>query len=227
MLYCILAYIERWNKYMKNVLLIGDSIRQGYDKAVQKTLEGQANVFFPSENCQFAAHVLRFFHNYLGDLKGEEIDVIHWNAGLWDNLRMFEEDPQTPLDVYGYYIERLCVRMKKLCPNAKFIFATSTSVISEKMHVYFKDFKRYNEDVECYNQLAVSIVQKHGFAVNDLYKISTSLPESAHSDPTHYYTPEGTKAFADAVLKHIAAALELDEIPEYKEELYTDKPVGV
>ena len=209
---------------MKNVLLIGDSIRIGYDKAVQKTLEGQANVFFPSENCQFAAHVLRFFHNYLGDLKGEEIDVIHWNAGLWDSLRLFEEDPQTPLEVYGYYIERLCVRMKKLCPNAKIIFATSTSVISEKMSV---NFKRYNEEVENYNRLAVSIVQKHGFAVNDLYKVSASLPESAHSDAVHYYTPEGTKAFADAVLKHIAAALEMDEIPEYKEELYTDKPFGI
>lgn len=209
---------------MKNVLLIGDSIREGYDKAVKKTLEGQVNVIFPSENCQFAAHVLRFFHEYFDKLKGEEIDVIHWNAGLWDSLRLFEEEPQTPLDVYGYYIERLCVRMKKLCPNAKIIFATSTSVISEKMSV---NFKRYNEEVENYNRLAVSIVQKHGFAVNDLYKISTTLPESAHSDAVHYYTPEGTKAFADAVLKHIATALEMDEIPEYKEELFTDKPFGI
>ena len=32
---------------MKNVLLIGDSIRIGYDKSVKKTLEGLANVYFP------------------------------------------------------------------------------------------------------------------------------------------------------------------------------------
>ncbi len=41
---------------MKNVLLIGDSIRAGYDKAVKKSLEGIANVYFPEENCRFASY---------------------------------------------------------------------------------------------------------------------------------------------------------------------------
>ena len=35
---------------MKNVLLIGDSIRMGYDKAVKNTLKNVANVYFPEEN---------------------------------------------------------------------------------------------------------------------------------------------------------------------------------
>ncbi len=69
---------------MKNLLLIGDSIRMGYDKSVKKTLEGKANVIFPEENCRFASYVLRYFHEYLKDIKGEDIDVVHWNAGLWD-----------------------------------------------------------------------------------------------------------------------------------------------
>ena len=127
---------------MKNLLLIGDSIRMGYDKSVKKTLEGKANVIFPEENCRFAAYVLRYFHEYLKDIKGEDIDVIHWNAGLWDCLRLFEEEPHTPIDVYAYYIERICIRIKKICPNARVIFATSTKGLSEKMS---KDFKRYIE----------------------------------------------------------------------------------
>ena len=49
---------------MKNLLLIGDSIRKGYDKSVRKTLEGKANVIFPEENCRFAAYLLRHFHEY-------------------------------------------------------------------------------------------------------------------------------------------------------------------
>ena len=110
---------------MKNLLLVGDSIRAGYDKSVKKTLEGKANVIFPGENCRFAAYVLRQFHEYLNGMNGEDIDVIHWNAGLWDCLRLFEEEPHTPLDVYEYYIERICIRIKKLCPNAHVIFATS------------------------------------------------------------------------------------------------------
>lgn len=209
---------------MKNLLLVGDSIRMGYDKSVKKTLEGKANVIFPDENCRFASYVLRYFHEYLIDTKGEEIDVVHWNAGLWDCLRMFEEEPHTPIDVYAYYIERICIRIKKICPNAQVIFATSTRVISEKMG---RNFKRYNEEIEQYNEAAVKIVKKHGFKVNDLYALSATLPEEAHSDAVHYYTPEGTKAFTDQVLSFVAPALGIDEELKYREEMYTDKPIGI
>ena len=209
---------------MKNLLLVGDSIRAGYDKAVKKTLEGKANVYFPEENCRFAAYTLRNFCEYLELADGAEMDVIHWNAGLWDCLHLFEEDVQTPIDIYAYYIERICVRIKKLCPNVKVIFATSTSVLSEKMS---KDFKRYNEEIEEYNKVAVEIVTKHGFEVNDLYAVSVNLPEEAHSDPVHYYTPMGTEAYANKVLSAVVPYLGLDEVPEYKEALHTAKPVGI
>ena len=209
---------------MKNVLLIGDSIRMGYDKAVKKTLEGKANVYFPAENCRFASYVLRYIHEYGSLVKDGDVDVIHWNAGLWDCLRLFEEEPHTPMDVYAYYIDRICVRIKKAFPNAKVIFATSTSVQSEKMQ---KDFKRYNEEIEKYNEAAVQVVKKHGFAVNDLYAVSVDLPDDAHSDPVHYYTPMGTEAFTNAVLSYILPSLGIDEEIAYKEELYTDKPIGI
>ena len=117
---------------MKNVLLIGDSIRIGYDKAVKKSLEPFATVSFPTENCRFAAYVLRYLHGYKQLVKDGNIDVLHWNAGLWDCLRLFEEEPQTPVEVYTYYIDRICVRIKKLFPEAKVIFATSTSVRRNK-----------------------------------------------------------------------------------------------
>ena len=209
---------------MKNLLLIGDSIRMGYDKSVKKSLEGRANVIFPEENCRFASYVLRYFHEYLKDIKGENIDVIHWNAGLWDCLRLFEEEPHTPIDVYAYYIERICIRIKKICPNAHVIFATSTKVLSEKMS---KDFKRYNEEIEKYNDVAVNVVKKYGFEINDLYAVSATLPEDAHSDAVHYYTPSGTEAFTNQVISFVAPALGIDESLEYKEEMYTDKPIGI
>ncbi len=209
---------------MKNLLLIGDSIRMGYDKSVKKTLEGKANVIFPAENCRFAAYVLRYFHEYLDGINGEDIDVIHWNAGLWDCLRLFEEEPQTPIDVYAYYIERICLRIKKLCPNAQVIFATSTRVISEKMS---KNFKRYNEEIEKYNEAAVRVVSKYGFAINDLYAVSVSLPETAHSDPVHYYTSIGTETFTKKILSYVVPALNIDENLEYREDMYTSKPIGI
>lgn len=209
---------------MKNLLLIGDSIRMGYDKSVRKTLEDKSNVIFPGDNCRFASYVLRYIHEYFDGVDGKDIDVVHWNAGLWDCLRLFGEDPHTPIEFYEYYIDRICQRIVKLCPNAKVIFATSTSVLSEKMDA---DFKRYNEEIEAYNKAAVAIVQEYGFEVNDLYVLSATLPEEAHSDPVHYYTPAGTEAFTNQVLSYVVPALGFDEVPEYREEMYRDKPIGI
>lgn len=152
------------------------------------------------------------------------MDVLHWNAGLWDCLRLFGEEPHTPIEVYVYYIERICVRIKKLFPNAQVIFATSTSVQSELMS---PDFKRYNEEIEAYNAAAVNVVLKFGFQVNDLYAASVMLPAEAHSDAVHYYTAAGTKLFADQVLSYLLPALGIDKKLEYKEALYTDKPIGI
>ena len=197
---------------MKNVLVLGDSIRIGYDKSIKASLEGIARVEFPEENCRFAAFLFRHFNDYIKLFNGEKIDVIHFNTGLWDCLRMYGEEPQTPIEIYSYFMERLCVRIKKLAPEAKVIFASSTAVISEKME---SDFKRYNEEIEAYNKVALEIVRKHGFLVNDLYPISKALPDSAHSDGVHYYTEEGTRAFAEPTLEYISQALGI-ETPECK-----------
>ena len=209
---------------MKNVLLIGDSIRVGYDKSVKKSLEGMANVYFPEENCRFASYVLRYLHEYKELVPEGRVDVLHWNAGLWDSLRLFEEEPHTPIDVYEYYIDRICSRIKKLFPEAKVIFATSTSVISEAMS---KDFKRYNEEIAAYNDRAVAVVKKYGFEVNDLFATSLAMPAEAHTEAVHYYTPLGTRIFTEQVLEYLAPALGITEKIPYREVLHVVAPVGI
>ncbi|MBR4866567.1 MAG: hypothetical protein IKU11_07750 [Clostridia bacterium] len=209
---------------MKTVLLSGDSIRRGYDAAVKKSLEGIAEVYYPADNSRFAAYTLRYIHEFKDLVPEKHVDVLHWNAGLWDCLRLFGEDPHTPLDMYAYYIDRICKRIEKTFPESKVIFATSTSVESEKMH---PDFKRYNEEIEAYNARAVEIVKGYGHEINDLYTVSKTLPTEAHSDAVHYYTPMGTEVFTKQVLCHLTKALELPEVPAYKEEIYVMKPVGI
>ena len=197
---------------MKNLLLIGDSIRMGYDKTIKKALENKVNVIFPDENCRFAAYVFRNFYEWFGNVNGSDIDVIHWNVGLWDILRLFGDDPETPIDIYEYYIDRICLRMKKLCPNAKIIFANCTSVVSEKAH---PDFMRRNDDVIRYNKVAEKIVKKHGFEINDLYTFSLTFPDEARSDAFHFYTDIGTNAITNKVLECVLPALGIEEKIEY------------
>lgn len=82
---------------MKTVFLMGDSIRMGYDRYVRDALADEAAVYYPSENCRFAQYTLRNAHEWIEkDCQPERVDVVHWNAGLWDVLRLFGDEPLTP-----------------------------------------------------------------------------------------------------------------------------------
>lgn len=191
---------------MKKVMLIGDSIRAGYDKYVKMALEDSAEVYYPEENCRFAQYVLRGLGDWRNASKfGDETDCLHWNAGLWDCLILYGEDKLTPLDVYEGFIERICKRIQLLFPKAKVIFATSTPVQEDRYDP--ATFQRYNRDIEAYNAAAVKIVTKYGFAVNDLYTLLKDAPDSYHSDMTHYYTRKATEVITGQVLQHIQEAI--------------------
>ena len=53
---------------MKNLLLLGDSIRRGYDSFVQEKLAGRMNVFFSEDNGRFAQYTLRTLNNWVDAL---------------------------------------------------------------------------------------------------------------------------------------------------------------
>lgn len=80
---------------MKNILLIGDSIcygappnSPGYGVLVQEKLKGIANVYKIDDNCRFVQYTLRYLWDWVRQVDAANIDVIHWNNGLWDVLRL-------------------------------------------------------------------------------------------------------------------------------------------
>ena len=50
-------------------------------------------------------------------------------------------------------------------------------------------------------EAAVEVVKKYGFEVNDLYAVSATLSDAAHSDNVHYYTAEEYLRFSAAAKK--------------------------
>ena len=192
---------------MKRVLLIGDSIRMGYDQYVKLSLEGSAEVWYPEENCRFTQYVLRYLHEWV-EKSGGEVDCLHWNAGLWDCLDLFEDGPATPIDIYRMYIDRICRRIRKVLPDAKVIFATSTPV-DEASYLQPERAMRRNAVIEAYNAAAVEIVQSYGFAVNDLYGLLQNAPRSWYSDKTHFYTRAATEAITEQVVHAIQAQIDV------------------
>ena len=113
-------------------------------------------MLYSKDNCRFASYVLRFLPDwnkvYCG---GETVDLVHWNAGLWDCLRMIDGELHTPLEWYKEYMERNCRSIEILFPGAKMIFATSTPV---QEHL-FGEMKRFNADIESYNAAAIEITR--------------------------------------------------------------------
>jgi hypothetical protein len=109
---------------MKKIILLGDSIRMGYDKYIKDALCGLADVYYPEENCRFTTHFLRFVHEWKSKgLWSDDVDLVHWNVGLWDCLELFGDEPLTSVSEYERNIARIDKRLRALFPEAKFVFA--------------------------------------------------------------------------------------------------------
>lgn len=190
---------------MKKIVLIGDSIRMGYDKYVKDALKGVAEVYFPEENCKYALNVLRFVHEWKENLKwGDDVDLVHWNAGLWDALELFNDEPLTPIHFYKELIVRIDKRLRLIFPKAKFVFATSTAIMEDSCPT---NFVRHNDIIEDYNKTAIEALVNTNEIINDLFYITKNCSKELHSDCTHFYTNDGTKLIGDKVLKVICEQL--------------------
>ena len=196
---------------MKNVLLLGDSIRfgappdsPGYGIYVKEKLDGIANVFYPDDNGRFAQYTQRYIHIWASQVDAEKIDVIHWNNGLWDVLRLNGDEIFTPIEIYVYFLKRIYNVLRLLFPNAKIIFALSTSVIEEWAS---PNFIRYNADIEQYNQAAQELMESLGVEVNDLYTVTKAFTNDMHSDWVHF-NEEGSKRLAEVVTDKIIHLLQ-------------------
>ena len=63
-------------------------------------------------------------------------------------------------------------------PNAKIIFALSTSVIEKNAPV---GYVRYNKEIEQYNAAAKELMNRLDVTVNDLYSITQTFDQSCYS----------------------------------------------
>ncbi|MBQ7363299.1 MAG: hypothetical protein IJW48_02495 [Clostridia bacterium] len=214
---------------MKKIVLIGDSIRMGYDKYVKDALAGSAEVFYPSENCMFTEYILRFAHEWKAKgAWGDDVDLVHWNAGLWDALELFGDEPLSSLSYYGEAIARIDRRLRMLFPGAKMVFATSTNL---KDGVSKPDFTIRNCVVEKFNEEAVRALSGTDTVINDLYSLTATFPDSYRSDWAHFYTPRGTETVGGKVLSVISGLLGITpeeiNIESFNPESYSQTAIGI
>ncbi len=194
---------------MKKIVLIGDSIRLGYEAYVRSAFRDIAEIYAPTENCRFTQYVFRYLHEWksLGNWP-DDVDAVHWNAGLWDTICFFGDEPQTSPTAYAEIIPRIDRRLRHLFPKARIIFATSTSVDEEAYKA--SSYKRSNATIAKYNRLAVASLADTDTVINDLFPLTLKLPASARSDLTHFNTEEGCRYLGSWVTAKLAEVLGID-----------------
>ena len=204
---------------MKNLFLLGDSIRMGYEKAVREKLAGRMNVFFPNDNGRFVQYTLRKVGDWAASLP--EIHVIHWNNGLWDAMHLplsravhdeeaagltakpenlafeqrFEEEQLSPPDIYRYMLRRVHTRLRNLFPAAEIVFATTTPVDEAQTGVFY----RSNKEIRQYNRIACEVLRPLGVRINELGEFAAAHCEKLHRDNVHY-DDAGSALLADEIV---------------------------
>lgn len=194
---------------MKQVVLIGDSIRMGYQETVKSELGGVAEVWAPAEN---GAHTVNVLVNLNAWALKRTPDLVHINCGLHDLKTVYfgGRENVVPPDFYAANVERL-LRILRDQTRATVIWATTTPIHEGRAraaHARAQDFDRYEADVQEYNRRAVAAAQRLGVPVNDLHAaVGKAGAESLLTRDGVHFTPEGRvllgKAVAASIRKHL------------------------
>ena len=171
-------------------------------------LKDVATVYTPGDvNGGMAQFVLRWVHDW--KRKGnfpDDMDIVHWNAGLWDVLRIHDDDTLSPPDFYADTLRRISQRLQFLFPKAKQIFALSTWVQED---LYQGEYKRFNRDIQMFNQLAVETLSPLGVEFDDLYTATVQAPKACWSDMTHFNTIEGIQLVGGTVVDCLCSYIDV------------------
>lgn len=152
---------------MPQVVLIGDSIRMGYQKTVVAALEGMAEVWVPEVNGGDSRKVLEHVDEWAVQRRPR---VVHVNCGLHDLKKDFGTGTaQVPLDEYRDNVRQILTRLQS-ATDATVIWA-STTPVDEKLHHANKGFDRFEADVDAYNAAAAAICGELGVQIDDLFGV--------------------------------------------------------
>lgn len=188
---------------MADVVLIGDSIRMGYEAVVRRELAG-VDVWSSEENGGDSRRVREKLPAWA---MAHRPKVVHVNCGLHDLKKDFETGTsQVGLDEYRDNVTAILTQLKQEI-NGTVIWAMTTPV-NEQWHHERKGFDRFEADVRAYNAVAGEICAKLGVVINDLYSVVMAAGRDALLNPDGVHFGEaGCEVLGKAVAAEIRKAL--------------------
>lgn len=172
------------------VLLMGDSILNGYLAGTVKALDGQAYVDAWVNPLAQSSHRL---HEMLAEvLANGPYDIVHVNMGLhgWQKGRI-------PDGQFEPLTRKLVDTIRAKAPNATLIWASSTPVTAKDKPGELS--AEINPIIVEHNRMAAKVMAEAKVPVNDLYSVVAGRLDLARGDQFHW-KPEGTALLKDAVV---------------------------
>jgi hypothetical protein len=178
------------------VLLIGDSILNGYLKDVVTALDGKAYVDAWVNPHHQSEHLNKLLAEVLAQ---GPYDVVHFNMGLhgWPEGRI---KPGTFEPLTKAYVEVLKAKL----PNAKLIWASSTPVTVEGKPADLDP--EINPVIIEHNRMAAKVMAEMDVPVNDFYALLVNKRDLARGDRFHWTAP-AYKLLADRAAGSILRSL--------------------
>lgn len=196
-----LAHIS-FNPDKPKILIIGDSISNGYTGIVREDMKDLADVYHNPGNAKHSGYGLDSIASWIGD---DKWDIIHFNWGLWDlcyrhpdskvqgNRDKINGTITSEPEEYEKQLEAI-VKILREKSDAKLIFVTTT-------YVPTAEAGRYTEDAIRYNEIAKGVMNANGVKINDIYELSKGIHrEYGKGNDDVHYTPEGYKALAQHIV---------------------------
>lgn len=195
---------------MKNVLLLGDSIRLQYCERVKELLSDICDVRFPEDNCAYTLNTIWNVRNWIKESGFDKINLIHYNNGIWDHHRNLSDgEPLSSLEQYIYLNRRLHSHLSGVAD--KLIWATTTPAglgYTQKADgLCAISREEWNCEIALYNNVLSGYLSSKGVGITDLNSVIGADLDNICEDGIHL-SDKGKELAAQAVATNIRKFLE-------------------
>jgi len=187
------------------IVLIGDSIRMGYQNIVKELLKDKADVIFKEEdNGRFVQYNLHQLNQLLYHNPG--VDMVFFNSGYWDmNIEHPMDEAFNPIPIYLEGLKRIIDLIKKI--NAKPVFLTTPPIYNSGKSIdntgtnSILNYK--NEWVVDYNEHALKLMKENDVDVIDVFDLCLKSDKYYKCNDFLHLTYDGYLAISKEIVKKV------------------------
>ncbi len=189
----------------KRILLLGDSIRLGYQPLVKQILENDPDIPFevlgPAESTGTSAHLAERIDDLVREYRP---DAVHFNAGLDDVVwHVSEQRSEVSVADYTMNLQRIIDSMRPTL-GSDIVFATTTPVNDDaQTRMEPTEGERCNREIDDYNAAAQSVMLANNILINHLDAVIQADDEGFLSSDGVSLNEAGNRAAAEAVAASI------------------------